>query len=143
MKETSFRGSQIPQFEADFLQELENQLGKQFKLVRKIYYNTQMGFLTVNNRITSINLFDCGISSLPESIGQLSSLYELKLFDNQLSTLPESIGKLTSLQELDLRDNKLTTLPVSMIYFTSFTKLSVSNNPLDSKAKSMLEQLNK
>ncbi|KKL66941.1 hypothetical protein LCGC14_2139980, partial [marine sediment metagenome] len=65
----SFRGGQILQFEANILQMLETQLKKQFTLVNKIYYNTQMGFSVGNNKITGIGFYDCRISTLPESIG--------------------------------------------------------------------------
>ena len=54
------------------------------------------------------------ITSLPESIGELTNLKYLYLNNNQLTSLPESIGKLTNLQTLYLEDNKLTSLPESI-----------------------------
>jgi len=39
---------------------------------------------------------------------------KLLLGSNKLMTLPESIGNLSSLQTLSLSDNKLTTLPESI-----------------------------
>ncbi len=46
------------------------------------------------------------LTTLPESIGNLTKLKYIKLDDNQLTTLPESIGNLTQLNQLDL--NKIT-----------------------------------
>jgi len=81
----------------DILQELENQLGKQFKLVSKAVYGNKMGFTVENQQINAIGLYDCSVSSLPESIGNLSSLQKLFLWNNNLKTLPESISNLKSL----------------------------------------------
>jgi len=58
-------------------------------------------------------------------------------------TLPEFIGNLSSLKELRLYHNKLSTLPESIINISSLENLDISNNPLDSKAESLLEQLKK
>ncbi len=101
-----FKGTQISQFEADILQELENQLNKQFNFVTKFEERTKMGFCVENNQITGIGLYDCDISILPESISNLKSLQKLELSANKLTTLPESIGNLSSLEELEFNDNK-------------------------------------
>ena len=47
------------------------------------------------------------LTSLPESIGNLSSLTWLYLDSNQLTLLPESFGSLSSLEELYLENNRL------------------------------------
>jgi hypothetical protein len=44
--------------------------------------------------LTELDLSDNGISTLPDSIGNLRWLYKLDITYNQLSTLPESIGNL-------------------------------------------------
>ncbi len=54
------------------------------------------------------------ISTLPESIGNLSSLQILDLRGNKLNKLPESIGDLKSLKTLDLKYTNLTNLPNSL-----------------------------
>ena len=46
------------------------------------------------------------VSSLPESIGLLTSLKKLTLRRNGLKKLPNSMNKLSSLKELDISYNK-------------------------------------
>ena len=70
------------------------------------------------------------LTTLPESIGNLSSLEELYLYHNQLTTLPESIGNLSNLEKLYLNDNQLTTLPESICSLPSDCNINVSNNQL-------------
>jgi len=96
-KVVSFRGAQIWQYEAEVLQEIETLTKKEFTKVDELKYNTQMGFSVDNNQLIGIGLYECGLSTLPESIGNLDSLEELNLWGNQLTTLPESIGQLSSL----------------------------------------------
>jgi len=59
--------------------------------------------LTFNSNGMIVLLADNNqLTTLPESIGNLTSLTTLYLEFNQLTTLPESIGNLTSLTYLDL-----------------------------------------
>jgi Leucine-rich repeat (LRR) protein len=51
---------------------------------------------------------------LPEAIGSLTQLEELRLDLNQVSVLPASIGQLLSLRVLTLSDNSLVALPQEM-----------------------------
>ncbi|KAI9116513.1 hypothetical protein K1719_012680 [Acacia pycnantha] len=69
------------------------------------------------------------LASLPESIGSLTSLQELRLTDSRsLASLPESIGSLTSLQELDLNHCfVLASLPESIGSLTSLQKLNLNS----------------
>ncbi len=61
------------------------------------------------------------INILPESLGKLDLLTELRLGDNLLNTLPESIGNLTSLRRLDIGNNPIQRIPDSI---TSLRNLS-------------------
>lgn len=70
------------------------------------------------------------LTTLPESIGNLVSLRELKIAWNQLTTLPESIGNLKSLQRLEISRNELTTLPESIGNLKSLEILNLQNNKL-------------
>jgi len=82
-------------------------------------------------------LYSNQLTTLPESIGNLSSLDNLWLVDNQLTTLPESIGGLISLKELGLSINKLTSLPESIGNLTSLERLWLSSNQLTTLPESI------
>ena len=58
----SFRGAQIPQFEADILQEIEKLTKKDFTKKDKIEWNSKMGFSVENQRVTGIGLYECGLT---------------------------------------------------------------------------------
>ena len=72
------------------------------------------------------------LTSLPESIGELSSLQILYCWNNQLTILPESIGQLSSLKELYCSSNRLTELPESIGQLSSLQRLRCSYNQLSS-----------
>ncbi|MFX1297301.1 MAG: leucine-rich repeat domain-containing protein [Promethearchaeota archaeon] len=129
-KIVSFRRGQIPQFEADLLQELESQLGEQFTLVNKVEWYTQMGFSAESNRISGIGLYKCWVSNLPASITKLEKLKVLNIRYNHLRTLPKSIGNLTSLTFLNLESNKISTLPESIGQLSSLQRLELQLNQL-------------
>ncbi|NJR32206.1 MAG: hypothetical protein HC778_04320 [Chamaesiphon sp. CSU_1_12] len=54
------------------------------------------------DRSTHLDLYQKYITSLPDSIGNLTDLVSLRLVDNRLNTLPNSIGNLIKLRELRL-----------------------------------------
>ena len=126
----SFRGALISKTEADILQEIETITKLKFTKIEKRVRIPKMGFYTKNYKITGIVLCECRLSTLPESIGKLSSLQTLDLSWNNLTTLPESIGNLKSLAYLVLEANKLTTLPDSIGQLSSLKELNLSNNQL-------------
>ena len=85
-----------------------------------------------NGRLIYLNLLDNQLTSLPESIGELSSLKTLYLTHNQLTSLPESIGELSSLETFAVVDNQLTSLPESISELSSLETLFLSFNQLTS-----------
>ncbi|HCJ34307.1 MAG TPA: GTP-binding protein, partial [Ktedonobacter sp.] len=71
------------------------------------------------------------LTSLPESLWQLTNLQLFNVGENQLTSLPESIGNLTHLHTLDLGHNELTSLPEALGHLTNLTFfLYLSNNHL-------------
>ena len=82
--------------------------------------------------IVVLDLSYSKLTSLSESIGQLTQLQVLSVHRNQLTSLPDSIGQLTRLQTLDVFCNKLTSLPDSIGQLTLLRTLYVSDNQLTS-----------
>jgi len=68
-------------------------------------------------------LHDCSIGSIPEEIGTLRSLKELKLSGNPLEALPDSIGQLSHLETLDISSTSIKKLPKTISQLKSLEKL--------------------
>lgn len=67
-------------------------------------YNNDWSTLLVAKKL---DLFNCGLSRLPNQIGSLVQLTSLNIGYNKLSDLPSSIGNLTNLEKIFLNDNNL------------------------------------
>ncbi len=81
-------------------------------------------------KIKIIDIRCSELTSLPESIGNLTKLQTLKCFCNKLTSLPESIGNLTQLEYMYCSHNKLTSLPESIGNLNQLKELSFNNNEL-------------
>eukprot|EP00002_Diphylleia_rotans_P020385 TRINITY_DN395_c0_g1_i1.p1 TRINITY_DN395_c0_g1~~TRINITY_DN395_c0_g1_i1.p1 ORF type:complete len:108 (-),score=16.87 TRINITY_DN395_c0_g1_i1:18-341(-) len=68
-----------------------------------------------------LSLQNRGLTSVPESIGQLTKLTGLGLDSLQLSSLPESIGQLTNLKELYLYNNPVCEIPAKNMKVAKLT----------------------
>ncbi|MBD3350322.1 MAG: TIR domain-containing protein, partial [Candidatus Lokiarchaeota archaeon] len=111
--------------------ELESLVGEEIPNVSRVEWNT-FGFVTSDSHVTQLGLYRKGLSSLPDSIGNLTSLKELYLIGNTLNSLPESIGSLTSLEQLSLGSNELSSLPETIGSLTSLKELRLNGNKLSS-----------
>jgi Leucine-rich repeat (LRR) protein len=60
--------------------------------------------------VSKLDLSNCNLAVLPESIGKLTKLQELELRNNRFQSLPESIGNLTQLESLTLEWNCTTVI---------------------------------
>ncbi|KAM3737770.1 hypothetical protein ACB098_09G081500 [Castanea mollissima] len=90
----------------------------------------QVKILTV---FTSIDISDNKLEGpIPETIGELKSLYVLNLSHNALmGKIPLSLGNLSQLESLDLSSNKITgEIPMQLCYLTFLEALNLSFNQL-------------
>ena len=92
-----------------------------------------------NNRLVYLDLstypigeksfyLEYNITTIPQSIGYLDSLWSLDLSFNQLTILPESIGNLSKLRWLRLTLNELTFLPSSISNLDNLKHLYLDHN---------------
>lgn len=66
------------------------------------------------DKLEELRLYDCKITTLPDSIGNLNQLKKLELSGTtSITALPESIGALTNLQDLYCSYKNITALPLS------------------------------
>ena len=69
------------------------------------------------------------IQWLPEVVGRLTALTELRLHHNQLEVLPPEFARMRSIKRLWLNDNLLTKCPDEIGELTTLELLNLSNNP--------------
>lgn len=79
-------------------------------------------------RATSLDLCEGGLTELPPEIGKLTQLRELNLDSNQLIRLTPA--QLTQLQRLNIRNNQLTQLPPALGQLTQLEWLDLNGNQL-------------
>jgi Leucine-rich repeat (LRR) protein len=80
--------------------------------------------------VTGLCLYQCALTSLPDSIRKLTNIKSLFLGRNALQTVPDWIADLKSLEVIDLFENNLKTLPDSICTLPSLQKLVLNNNQL-------------
>jgi Leucine-rich repeat (LRR) protein len=79
--------------------------------------------------LTYLNLPSKMLTSIPESVGGLSSIYAINLPNNQITDVPESIGELP-LTILYLQGNQITEIPKSIGNLANLHTLHLNNNNL-------------
>ena len=86
-----------------------------------------------------LNLSRCGLSALPDTLGELEDLRNLNIGngivsiygdENAFTKLPDCVTRLTSLQSLDLSGTEISALPDSMGNLTSLKSLNLSGTPI-------------
>ena len=88
--------------------------------------------------LQALSLDENQLRSVPDALGQLSRLQQLNLSRNQLSTVPDALGHLSSLEQLHLDNNQLATLPDSLGSLTNLKILILHNNPALNLPESLL-----
>ena len=88
--------------EAMILLEIERNLfeynKEHFYLVNELDYHLAPCFTVKSKHVTGIDLIDCGLKFLPESIGDLSYLESLDLSSNRLNLSKDFIAKLCNIK---------------------------------------------
>jgi leucine-rich repeat protein SHOC2 len=94
---------------------------------------------TIGNlsNLTYLDLSGNQLTILPDTIGDLNSLSGLQLSENKLTELPNNIEKLSCLSYLNLRDNKIAKLPENICNLLHLSKLDLSSNQLSELPESM------
>jgi hypothetical protein len=87
----------------------------------------------------------CTDAALESIVNNCNQLEYLRANDCGISTIPESIGyKLTKLKKLDLSDNKITKIPVSLILLKDTLKdkdnFGIDDNPLQVPPSEIADQ---
>jgi len=113
-KLTNYKGATIPEFEVGIIKQLEAISGKDFVHKYNLSYDNTTGFYTGHNRVTSLNIYRCGLKSFPEIAVNLQALSTLELGHNQIKEIPGSIKHLKSLRKLSLPSNLMEKIPVLM-----------------------------
>ncbi|WP_158447900.1 leucine-rich repeat domain-containing protein [Aquimarina longa] len=94
--------------------------------------NSWEGVVYKEGRVTSLNLSNKNISTIPASFGYLEGLTFINLNHNNLISIPIEIGKLTKLTVLNLSENDLINLPKEIGKLTKLTALNLYSNGLTS-----------
>ena len=86
----------------------------------------------LNGHLGSFLLYDIGITTIPETIGNLDSLDMIYFFENEIESVPESIGNLINLRFLDLGRNNISNIPDTIWGLENLTTLNFQENQLTS-----------
>ena len=98
---------------------------------------TSLGIKIENGAVVGLGLFNCYLSSVPDSITSFKNLRELSLRANQLIKLPSNILKLESLEMLDIALTDIGNLPESLGNLQNLKTLNLENNSLVRLPKSI------
>jgi len=112
--------------------------------LKGMVYTWRGVFLSKNGRVEYLELEVNNLAgSIPESIGNLSGLFELDLENNQLSgSIPSTIGNLSSLVNLVLDDNQLSgSIPATIGNIPRLATIYFDNNQLTGPLPSSLGNL--
>ncbi|QRP71104.1 leucine-rich repeat domain-containing protein [Corynebacterium glucuronolyticum] len=80
------------------------------------------------------------LTALPDSIGHLSNLTDLEVTFNKLTDVPESIGNLSKLESLNLQGNQLTAIPSSVSRLSNLKYYKVDRNKITALPEFSQEQ---
>jgi hypothetical protein len=130
LDQKDYHGTALAAGEWAAMMDLERALGGEaIPAVQGVKFKT-FGFSAERGHVVKLSLYQQGLTSLPETIGNLRSLQYLYLERNHLSFLPGTIWNLTELIALSLYGNKLRSLPGTIGNLQSLQRLYLSSNQL-------------
>lgn len=77
-----------------------------------------------------LDLTFLGLTTIPDSLAQLTKLQAVTLGNNRLTAIPKFLAQLSNLQTLDLSYNQLTTVPDFLTQLSNLQSLSIGRNQL-------------
>ncbi len=117
------KGSFFPRLQYD-LQKLKN---KGFPVTTDIN-DSSFGINIQNGNVVEIGLFNCGLTTLPDSFSNFKYLKKLTLRCNPLNSFPDVIAKLYSLEVLDLSLTNLNKISNTIGNLGNLIELYLENN---------------
>ena len=96
------RGEPIPDFPGTVMKR------ESVGLRGEIYFRSEKG------SVQALSLRNCGLAALPEQIGGLDRLRDLRVGKNDLASAPDFLWRLTKLETLDLSENRLSSISSSI-----------------------------
>lgn len=130
--ELDYYGTAVSKPEYYFLRELESTLLEPIPRQSGLCCYDEAHFDAEGGHITSLNICNRELTSLPASVGNLSFLRGLTLRYNSLAVLPDSICNLRDLTTLDLQENSLENLPKGFGNLRALLYLDLGRNNLAS-----------
>ncbi len=88
-----YHGVSLAGPEWEFMQALEQLVHAPIPAVTTVKWNT-FGFSAQANHVIALGLYRKGLTSLPDSLGNLIALTSLHLWDNKLTSLPDWTEKM-------------------------------------------------
>ena len=95
----------------------------------------------VNLRV--LNLSQCGLTTIPEDVWELTELQVLYVNNNDICEISPKIKNLTNLQHFNCEENELTTFPVEICQLTKLSEFEFGDNKLDMLDKKVVDFVTK
>ena len=95
--------------------------------------------ITDLHSLTTLDLMDSTIHTLPAALGEMRSLTKLELTHCGITQLPASITQLSRLQILTLASNAVQVLPVDLGRLQNLTQINLSGNAVSALPSSIMQ----
>ncbi|MBD3254318.1 MAG: hypothetical protein GF383_04455, partial [Candidatus Lokiarchaeota archaeon] len=125
----SYNGVILPKEEIRLLCEIEQLIGEEIPLLDDLN-NVFLGYSVENARVSKLKVYGSVIAYIPENIGDLSALAELNISDCGITTLPNSLFTLKSLKRLTLYGNTIAFLSQNIEKLQALEELNIGRNTM-------------